>query len=135
MKKFLALFITVLSVLTFNSCEEKKEVIEYKYKLTARVFGATNIVIHEVNNNDDVLKKRSIYELKENEYSSVFLADKKTTGVWIYYKSGIFRIDTYYKRYFNFDAIDSEITDIEIFDVTPNGTEITEEEYNFYVNQ
>lgn len=136
MKKFLGLFIAVLSVFCFSSCEDKEEVIEHKYKLTAGVSGATNIVIHEVNNNGDILKKRSIYEIKPNEYSSIFTADEKATGVWLYYKSGIYEIDSYYKEYADFESIDLGIVDIEVFNVIPRlDEEITEEEYNFYVNQ
>jgi uncharacterized lipoprotein YehR (DUF1307 family) len=135
MKKFLVLFIAVLSVFCFSSCEDKEEVIEHKYKLTADVFGATNIVIHEVNDNGDVLKKRSIYEIKPNEYSSIFTADEKATGVWLYYKSGIYEIDSYYKKYADFVSIDLGTVDIEVFNVVPRDEEITEEEYNFYVNQ
>ena len=136
MKKFFALFIAVLSVFCFSSCEDKEEVIEHKYKLTAEVFGATNIVIHEVNDNGDILKKRSIYEIKPNEYSSIFTADEKATGVWLYYKSGIYEIDSYYKYHYDFVSIDLGIVDIEVFNVVPHlEEEITEEEYNFYVNQ
>ena len=136
MKKFLVLFIAVLSVFCYSSCEDKEEVIEHKYKLTTRGLGATNIVIHEVNDNGDVLKKRSIYEIKPNEYSSIFTADEKATGVWLYYKSGIYEIDSYYKYYYDFVSIDLGIVDIEVFNVVPHlEEEITEEEYNFYVNQ
>ena len=136
MKKFLGLFIAVLSVFCFSSCEDKEEVIEHKYKLTADVFGATNIVIHEVNDNGDILKKRSIYEIKPNEYSSIFTADEKATGVWLYYKSGIYEIDSYYKEYADFESIDLGTVDIEVFNVVPRlEEEITEEEYNFYTNQ
>lgn len=128
MKKFLALFIAVLSVLTFNSCEEKKEIIEYK--LFGDSSGATNIVIHEVNDNGDILKKRSIYELKENEYSLTYTADENATGANVYYKSK--RLSEYlYFRNFKILFADEE----NIISVSSNGREITEEEYNFYVNQ
>lgn len=128
MKKFLALFITVLSVLAFNSCEEKKEIIEYK--LFGDSSGATNIVIHEVNDNGDILKKRSIYELKENEYSLTYTADENATGVNVYYKSK--RLSEYlYFRKFKILFADEE----NIISVSSNVREITEEEYNFYVNQ
>jgi hypothetical protein len=127
MKKFLALFIAVLSVLAFNSCEEKKEVIEYK--LFGDSSGATNIVIHEVNDNEDILKKRSIYELKENEYSLTYTADENATGVNVYYKSK--RLSEYsYFRCFQYLFADEE----NIISVNP-WIEITEEEYNFLVNQ
>ena len=127
MKKFLALFIAVLSVLTFNSCEEKKEIIEYK--LFGDSSGATNIVIHEVNDNEKILKKHSIYELKENEYSQTYTADENATGVNVYYKSK--RLSEYsYFRYFQHLFADEE----NIISVSP-WIEITEEEYNFYVNQ
>ncbi|MED9962171.1 MAG: hypothetical protein U0J38_03335 [Bacteroidales bacterium] len=128
MKKFLALFIAVLSVLTFNSCEEKKEIIEYK--LFGDSSGATNIVIHEVNDNGDILKKRSIYELKENEYSLTYTADENATGANVYYKSK--RLSEYlYFRNFKILFADEE----NIISVSSNGREITEEEYNFLVNQ
>ena len=128
MKKFLALFIAVLSVLTFNSCEEKKEIIEYK--LFGDSSGATNIVIHEVNDNGDILKKRSIYELKENEYSLTYTADENATGVNVYYKSK--RLSEYlYFRNFKILFADEE----NIISVSSNVREISEEEYNFYVNQ
>lgn len=136
MRKFIVLFITVFSAFLFNSCEDKGEITEYKYKLTAESFGAKNIVIHEVNNNGDILKKHSIYEIKPNEYTQTFLATENVTGVWIYYKSGIYAIDTYYKDYKDFSFIDLGILEEEIFKVVPHiNEEISQEEYEFYVNQ
>lgn len=127
MKKFLALFIAVLSVFCFSSCEDTKEILEYK--LLGRGIGATNIIIHEVNDNGDILKKRSIYELKGDEYSQVFIADENASEIHAYYKSGNFEINSYYRGYT--PLFSDEINELYLSTMI----EITEEEYNFYVNQ
>lgn len=127
MKKFLVLFIAVLSVLAFNSCEDKKEIIEYK--LFGDTTGATNIVIQEINDNGDILKKRSIYELKANEYSQTFTAVENATGVNAYYKAKRLSEFSYYRCY------SSLLSNFENIVFLSTMREITEEEYNFYINQ
>lgn len=128
MKKFILMFIAVFSVVLFNSCEEnKKEIIEYK--LFGDTTGATNIIIHEVNDNNDILKKRSIYELKANEYSQTFTADENTTGVDVYYKAKRFSEYSYYRTYLTIFPNEENI-----ISVYPDH-DITKEEYEFYVNQ
>lgn len=122
------MFIAVFSVVLFNSCEEnKKEIIEYK--LFGDTTGATNIVIQEMNDNGDILKKRSIYELKANEYSQTFTADENATGVNVYYKAKRLSEYSYFRTYLTIFPNEENI-----ISVSPHH-DITQEEYEFYTNQ
>lgn len=128
MKKFILMFFAVFSVVLFNSCEEnKKEIIEYK--LFGYTTGATNIVFQEMNDNGNILKKRSIYELKANEYSQTFTADENATCVNVYYKAKRLSEYSYYRCYSSLFPNEENIVFLSTM------LEITQEEYEFYVNQ
>lgn len=134
MKKFFALFIAILSVVCFNSCEDKEELKEYKYRLQANeshIF--SNIVIHEIDKAGSIVNKHSIYELKKEEFSQTFTSDEKATLIYIYAQTDGYLGKIYVR---NYEDIWRTIQTDEI-NTIKLGTwgEITEEEYNFYVNQ
>lgn len=135
MKKFLALFIAVLSVFCFSSCEDQEELFEYKYKLKgSKSEISKNIVIHEIDKNGAIIKKHSIYELKENEYSQLFTTNEATTEINIYFETQGYLGKIYVNQYediskYSWDEKQINYINLMIYN------EITEEEYNFYVNQ
>ena len=135
MKKFLALFIAVLSVFCFSSCEDKEELFEYKYQLKGDDSNiCKNIVIHEIDNKGSIVKKLSIYELKENEYSQTFTTNEQSTKINIYFVANGVMGERYICQV---EDISKYIWETNKTNIIMLGTwgEITEEEYNFYTNQ
>lgn len=135
MKKFLALFIAVLSVFCFSSCEDKEELFEYKYQLKGDDLDiCKNIVIHEIAKNGSIIKKHSIYELKKNEYSQTFTSHEQSTEINIYFIANGVMGERYICQVEDISKYSWETNKTNIITLGTWG-EITEEEYNFYVNQ
>lgn len=130
MRKFIVLFIAVFSAFVFNSCEDKEEITEYKYRLTAN-FYSKNIIIFEKNSNGDILKKHSIYELNENENSKIFTAHKDTDVINVYFEGYFLNERNFWEKRESVFFFNENINSIELSAVD----RITQEEYEFYVNQ
>lgn len=137
MKKIFALFITLFSVICFNSCEDIEDLKEFKYRLQAGDSTCNGIIIHEIDKSGAIVKKHSIYELSKNIASDEYLITDNVKKIKIYYKTTILGTVLYSEKtettsYFR--EYKGGIFDFNTIILNSNG-KITEEEYNFYVNQ
>lgn len=137
MRKFIVLFIAVLSVFCFSSCEDKEELFEYKYQLKGDDSNiCKNIVIHEIDKSGSIVKKHSIYELDFEEYSQAFTTSENATEMYIYFEANhSFIGKRYIKQFEDINKYNWETTQTNIIQLSSGWPEITQEEYEFYTNQ